>query len=135
MCLLMSMSVALVLSAFLYITGPYIYTLFTKDPVVIEKGLEILHFMVPTFFTYVLIEIYSGSLRGQGNSFIPMIMTGLGICALRVIWLFTAVPMMPNLKTVLFSYPMTWTITSILFVVYYRYYSNKQKRMLVQSLD
>ena len=80
--------------------------LFTKDALVIEKGMEILRFMVPTFWTYVFIEIFSGSLRGMGNSFIPMILTSLGVCALRVFWLFSAVPIWPEVKTVIFSYPL-----------------------------
>ncbi|HWT73985.1 MAG TPA: MATE family efflux transporter [Mobilitalea sp.] len=126
-CLRMVMSVAIVLSAVLYFTGPYIYQLFTKDPLVLDIGVEILRFMAPTFFTYVVIEIFSGSLRGLGNSFIPMVMSGLGICALRVLWLFTVVPIIPDVKTVLFSYPLTWTVTSVLFTIYYRYYTKKQQ--------
>lgn len=126
-CLGMAMASTIVLSLFLYLFGPYIYRLFSKDQLVIQKGLEILHYLVPTFFTYVLIEILSGALRGQGNSFIPMVITSLGICALRILWLFIAVPLHPTLKMVLFSYPMTWVVTSLIFAIYYRYYMRKQK--------
>jgi putative MATE family efflux protein len=124
-CLRIAMSVAIGLSLILYFGGPYIYGLFTTDPKVIEKGMEILRFMVPTFWTYVFVEILSGTLRGMGNSFLPMIITCLGICALRVVWLFTAVPIWPSVKTVIFSYPMTWSVTSVLFIFYYRYYVKK----------
>lgn len=124
-CLRMAMSVAIGLSLILYFGGTYIYGLFTADPLVIEKGMEILKFLVPTFWTYVCVEILSGSLRGMGNSFLPMIITCLGVCALRVVWLFTAVPIWPSVKTVILSYPMTWSVTSILFIFYYRYYVKK----------
>ncbi len=126
-CLRIALSVAIALSAMLYFGGPFIYRLFTKDPLVIGKGAEILRFMAPTFFTYVFIEIFSGTLRGMGNSFIPMIITSLGVCALRIIWLFTVVPIYPEIKTVLFSYPLTWVVTSALFIIYYRYYTRKHK--------
>jgi putative MATE family efflux protein len=125
-CLTMAMSVSIGLSILLYFGGTYVYQLFTTDAFVIKKGMEILRFLVPTFSTYVFVEIFSGALRGMGNSFIPMILTSLGVCALRVLWLFTVVPIRPEVKTVLFSYPLTWVVTSILFIVYYRYYAKKK---------
>lgn len=125
-CLIMAMSAAAGLSIILYFCAPYIYILFTTDALVIKKGMEIIHFLVPTFITYVCVEILSGSLRGMGNSFIPMVMTSLGICVLRVVWLFTAVPVWHNFNTVIFSYPLTWTVTSILFIFYYRYYTKRK---------
>ncbi|MDF2537301.1 MAG: family efflux transporter [Herbinix sp.] len=126
-CFIMAMAVAIGMSLALYFSGTYVYQLFSKEDIVIEKGLEILHFMAPTFFTYVSIEILSGSLRGMGNAFIPMLITCLGVCALRIIWLFAIVPLYPNVKTVIFSYPLTWVTTSILFILYYAYYMKKQK--------
>jgi Na+-driven multidrug efflux pump len=125
-CLRMAMSVAIGLSIVLFFGGTYVYILFTKDALVIEKGIELMRFMVPTYWTYVCIEIFSGALRGMGNSFIPMILTSLGVCALRVFWLFSAVPVWPDIKTVIFSYPLTWSVTSVLFIFYYRYYTRKR---------
>ena len=125
-CLRMAMFVAIGLSVILYITGPYIYWLFTTDSMVVEKGMEMLRIMVPTFWTYVFIEILSGSLRGMGNSFIPMILTSMGVCVLRVIWIFTIVPLRPEISTVIYSYPITWSVTSVLFIIYYIYYTRKQ---------
>jgi putative MATE family efflux protein len=124
-CLRMALSVAISLSVVLYFGGTNIYRLFTTDELVIEKGMEILQFLVPTFWIYVSIEILSGALRGMGNSLIPMILTCLGVCALRIVWLLTAVPIWPDVKTVIFSYPFTWFITSILFIIYYIYYTKK----------
>ncbi len=125
-CLRMALSVAIGLSVILYFTGPYIYMLFTTDAMVVDKGMEILRIMVPTFWTYVFIEIFSGSLRGMGNSFIPMLLTSMGVCVLRVIWLFTIVPLRPEISTVIYSYPITWSVTSVLFIVYYIYFTRKQ---------
>ena len=124
-CLRMALSVAIGLCLVLYFGGAYVYRLFTTDAQVIKKGMEILRFLVPTFWTYISIEIFSGSLRGMGCSLVPMILTSLGVCALRVVWLFTAVPVWPDVKTVIFSYPLTWSITSVLFILYYLYYTKK----------
>jgi len=125
-CLIMAMSIAVVMSAFLYFGGSYVYQLFTSDELVIEKGVEILRFLVPTFCTYVFVEIFSGALRGMGNAFIPMLLTCFGVCVLRIVWIFAAVPIWPDVKTVIFSYPLTWVTTSILFIIYYRYFTKTQ---------
>ncbi|MDF2484180.1 MAG: family efflux transporter [Herbinix sp.] len=124
-CLRLALSVAISLSIILYLSGPYVFWLFTTDTQVIEKGMEILRIMVPTFWTYVFIEIFSGTLRGMGNSLIPMLLTSLGVCALRVLWLFTVVPLRPELSTVIYSYPLAWIVTSLLFIFYYRYYTKR----------
>lgn len=124
-CLKMSFTVSIALSTAMYFGGPYIYRLFTEDAMVIEKGMEILRFLVPTFCTYVAVEILSGSLRGMGNAFIPMILTSLGVCALRVVWIFTVVPFHRSLKTLILCYPLAWIVTSVLFVIYFLYYTRK----------
>lgn len=124
-CLRMAIGVAIGLSIILYFGGSYVYVLFSKDSMVIEEGMVILRYMVPAFATYVFIEIYSGALRGMGSSFVPMVITSLGVCALRIVWLFVAVPIRPKVTTVIFSYPLTWIVTSILFIIYFRYYTKK----------
>ncbi len=126
-CLGISAGATIFLSAVLYNFGQYIYLLFTTDAGVIEKGVEILHFLVPTLITYVCIEILSGALRGIGDCWIPMIMTALGVCLLRVVWIVAAVPIYPDIKTICFSYPLTWTVTSVLFLIYYRWFSKIRK--------
>lgn len=126
-CLSMCMLSAVILSMVLYFAGQYIYLMFTADTAVIEKGMEILRFLVPTYFTFVFIEILSGALRGMGNSLVPMLITCLGVCGLRIVWIFCAVPIKPDIKTVVFSYPLSWIVTSVLFIFYYRHFVKKIK--------
>lgn len=126
-CLGLSFLITAVLSVALYLGGGYIYLMFTTDAAVIAKGMEILHFLVPAFATYVCIEVLSGALRGTGDCWIPMIMTAVGVCALRVLWILVAVPLKPDILTVVFSYPLTWSITSILFLVYFYCFSSLKK--------
>lgn len=134
-CLAISAGATIFLSVILYSFGQYIYLLFTTDAVVIEKGMEILHFLVPTLITYVCIEILSGALRGIGDCWIPMIMTALGVCLLRVVWIVVAVPLYPDIKTICFSYPLTWTVTSVLFLIYFKWFSKIRKMNSVQQHD
>lgn len=126
-CLMISMGVSILLSIILYLTGPYLYKLFTTDKSVIDIGLFMLYFTAPFYVAFVPIEIFTGSLRGLGNTLLPMIMTGLGVCLLRVSWIIFAVPIWPNIKTVIMSYPITWIVTAILFILYFKYYIRKEK--------
>ena len=48
-----------------------------------------------------------------------MLLTCGGVCVLRVVWIFTVLPLDRTLGTLLLSYPMTWSITSLLFIIYY----------------
>lgn len=124
-CFVLCMGATILISLALYFLGETAYLLFTTDTAVIEKGMEILSIIVPTYFTFVCVEVYSSALRAMGKSFIPMILTCLGICGLRVLWIFTAVPLMPSLKTVIFCYPLSWGATSIFFIIYYIYFWKK----------
>ena len=99
--------------------GTVFFRLFSKEEAVITIGMHILKFMIPWWITYISIEVLSGTIRGTGNSFIPMMITVFGVCALRILWLFTAVRKNSTLNMVMASYPITWIITSIAFWIYY----------------
>lgn len=119
-CLLMSFAATFILSGLMLLGGPLLFRLFNKDEAVIETGVMMMRFLVPFYFTYVCIEILSGAVRGAGDALKPMLITCIGVCVLRVVWVTLAVPVWHSLQTVCFSYPITWTITSILFIIYYR---------------
>lgn len=124
-CLALSCIGTVIMSLIFYFGGEYLFRFFTNDTMVIEKGMEILKLFVPSYITFICIEILSGALRGMGDSLIPMIMTGLGVCLLRVLWVIFIVPIKPNIATVALSYPISWSVTSILFIVYYKNYWRK----------
>lgn len=127
-CMGMTIAATIILSGLLYCFGIYVFYLFTNDAGVIEIGMKILRFLVPTFITYVTIEIYSGALRGTGDCWIPMLLTGLGVCLLRIVWILTAVPLRRDIITIVFSYPITWVTTTILFLIYFHRFSKLGKK-------
>lgn len=127
-CLGLSALITIGLSAVLYTWGGGIYRLFTNDAAVLARGMEILHFLAPAFILYVCIEIYSGALRGVGDCWIPTLICLGGICVIRVLWIMFAVPGKPDIYTIMFSYPLTWVVTSGLFIGYYTWFSKISKR-------
>ncbi|MCR5724377.1 MAG: MATE family efflux transporter [Treponema sp.] len=117
--MLMTFGITIFCSVFFWFTGSYVYRLFTTDDDVIAGGVRILRFLAPWWVTFVSIEVLSGIIRGAGDTFIPMIITLFCVCVLRLVWLFTAAPHWNDVLAVLGCYPLTWTLTSVLFWIYW----------------
>lgn len=107
------------LSAALYPLSAPLFRLFTQDAAVVSQGTAMMHVLVPLYITYISIEILSGVLRGCGDVKIPTLITLVVVCGLRIAWLVFAVPRRPLVETVEYSYPLTWTLASLLFLWYY----------------
>ncbi len=118
-CLVMSSGATLLLSTILLVFGQTLYHLFTDDPVVVDYGMQMLRQLAPVYFLYIGIEVFSGALRGVGDALVATLFTLGGVCVLRLIWLLVIVPMNTTLHMILLSYPITWFITSALFIIYY----------------
>lgn len=127
-CLWMTLWATLVVSALLYLTCGGIYRFFNDDPEVLRIGVEITRFLVPTYVTYICIEILSGALRGVGDCWVPTLICLTGICLIRVVWIMAAVPRFHGIKTIIFSYPLTWMVTTVLFVIYYCFFSKIRRK-------
>lgn len=111
------------ISSIFCIFGPTVLQLFTEDASVLQIGTMMVRFLSPFYFTYIGIEVFSSTLRGLGDAVRPMLISLFGICVLRVIWILVAVPRWHSVKTVMLSYIITWAVTSILYMLYYRHYT------------
>lgn len=118
-CLLLSLVTALLVSGLYALGAQPLLRMFSTDTHVIEIGTFILWRMSPFYFTFICVEVMAGAIRGTGDSLKPMLLTCGGVCVLRVVWIFTVLPLDRTLGTLLLSYPMTWSITSLLFIIYY----------------
>ncbi len=86
------------------------------------EGLQQLAFdAAQTRFRYICIlyflcgcmDVCNGVLRGLGKSFVSMLISLIGACLLRLIWIWTVFPIKPTLDTIYVSYPITWIITCV----------------------
>ena len=125
-CLGMALGTAIILSVVLMAGGRVLFGIFTTDPGVVEVGLRMMQIISPTYFLFVFIEIYSGSLRAQGYVFVTTLMTLVGICAFRVIWVTLIVPD-GTLEQIVACYPLTWFVCATGMIGYYHY---KQRKIL-----
>jgi putative MATE family efflux protein len=100
--------------------GRYMLMLFTSDTTVLQIAVKMMFCLAPWYFMYAPIEVFSGCFRGLGDTLIPTLITAIGVCLVRVIWIFTVVPQWHQVLMVCICYPVTWFITSCSFFVYYR---------------
>lgn len=101
--------------------GRVFFGFFTNDVSIIDIGVHMVNFLMPMYFTYVCIEVLSGTIRGVGNTIIPMIITCVGVCVLRVAWVLIMMPIWHSIYVLMFSYPLSWAVTSLIFILYFRY--------------
>lgn len=111
----------------LYNGGHLLVELFTTDRQVQAISMDLLHFMVPTFITYIAIEILSGTLRGVGDAWMPLVITGIGVCVVRVLWIMFVLPHYHTIIGAAFCYPLTWSLTTVAFVIYYYIFSSLRR--------
>ena len=126
-CLGIDSIISVILIVFLMLFRVPLFRLFTQDPSVIRIGSDMLALITPCYIFFVFIEVLAGALRGMGDVMIPTLITLLGVCVLRLIWIAVVLQISPTVNTIIYSYPTTWIATAVLFIIYYLY---KKKRIL-----
>ena len=105
----------------LYFTRFWTVRLFCTDEAVIRQGESIIVMLAFAYPTFFCTEVFSSAMRGVGNAVKPTVITLMGVCVLRMILLFTVTfPHLSNM-TIAICYPVTWFVSSILFLLYYRF--------------
>ncbi|MEE0967371.1 MAG: MATE family efflux transporter [Bacilli bacterium] len=124
--LMIALIASSIISLLFMLFGEPISCLFSGDMNVIEHCYSYIQFLSPFYFTYCCVEIFSGTLRGCGEALKPMLLVCIGVCVLRVIWVTFVSPLFGTFNMVIISYPMTWSVTSILFIIYIYNYMKKR---------
>ena len=58
-----------------------------------------------------MMDVGSGLLRGLGKAWTPLIISTIGACVIRIVWIFTIFPLNPTTDNLFISYPISWAIT------------------------
>ncbi len=118
--LLLDMAVGgILVSGMLFLLGTPLLSLFNSDPAVIANGRIRLLYILLFEFINVVEEIISGTLRGYGISVQPAITALVGICGVRIVWVYTVFTSHPTFAVLMQVYPVSWTVTvAALLVVY-----------------
>ena len=84
------------------------------DEAVIASGLDRFNVILTTYFLCGIMEVIVGATRGMGDSFKPMIVSILGVCGIRIVWIYTVFAMHKTPFSLYISYPISWIVTEIL---------------------
>lgn len=99
------------------ITGKFLLSIFNNNPEVIEIGYSRLVIIFIAYIFSMLYEVMSGYLRGFGFSLVPAILTTVGVCVLRIIWINTVFPANRNFVTIMTAYPVSLATTAVLIFI------------------
>ena len=101
---------------------------YTSDPAVVEAGMVRLFWVTMPLWLNGVLDVFVCSMRGMGKSTGPTILTILGICGVRLTWIWTMFAAYNSLEVIYMCFPISWIITSIVLGIYwYRCYRKLMK--------
>ena len=113
------MVIAESIALMIYVFSPRLIGLFSQDPEVIAFGVMHERTTTPFFFLLAYTHAMAAIQRGAGHSAVAMLVMALCWCVIRVPYVTLAAHLRPVLTSVSSGYPVTWTLSSIVFTVYY----------------
>lgn len=99
--------------------GESLLAIYSNDADVIAAGLVRLSYVSKVYFLCGIMDVLVGSLRGLGYSIVPMIVSLIGACGLRIVWLMTVFVMIPTADIIYLSYPVSWIVTALVHLLTY----------------
>lgn len=96
------------------VSGKFLLSLFNNDPEVIRLGFIRLKFIFASYIFSTFYDGMSGYLRGFGISLTPALLTMLGVCGIRVLWVATVFPKNPCFETIMQVYPISLAVNAVL---------------------
>ncbi|MBR1737986.1 MAG: MATE family efflux transporter [Firmicutes bacterium] len=98
--------------------GKDLLWLFNKDNAVIEAGYVRLIYIFGAYTFSLISDVLSGYLRGYGISFFPAIISLVGICGVRIIWIATVFQQNRTFENIMITYPISLGITAAVIGAY-----------------
>ena len=96
-----------------------LYRLFVESQEAVNVGCRMLLLITPFYLLNIHIENYSGALRGVGDTIAPMVISIIGVCIFRIIYLGILMPVHHSLDVLCIMYPVSWVLTGMMYLIYY----------------
>ena len=108
-----------------YLNGETFLRIYSDDADVIAAGMIRLYYVCRIYFLCGIMDVFVGSLRGMGSSVLPMVVSLLGACAFRLVWIATYFQTHHSIESLYISYPYSWILTAsvhflTILLVYFR---------------
>lgn len=114
-----SITLAEIVGICIYLFSPYLIAAFNSDPAVVAFGTTQARTVTLFYFLLAFSHCIAGILRGAGKATVPMLVMMCCWCIIRVSYITIAVKFIPIISTVFWAYPLTWSLSSILFLIYF----------------
>lgn len=116
----MASGITLFVSAIIIAFGERLLSLFNGEPEVIRIAMIRIIAIVGFEILNVLVDAPSGALRGYGKSVSPAVLSLVGICGVRIVWVYTVFAKNPTFAVLMAAYPISWIVTStLIFIAYF----------------
>ena len=118
-------------TAIVLVTAPYLVEFFNDEPDVVRIGAMFLRWLTPFYVFSCVNQVYSGALRGAGDSRTPMIIMLGSFVVFRQVYLYVVSNFISNtILPLAMSYPAGWLVCSVLTLIYYRHANLGSKRLV-----
>ena len=116
--ILCSLSLAELIGITIYLSSPILVAAFNSDPKVVAYGTAQAHTITLFYFLLAFSHCVAGIMRGAGKATVPMFVMLACWCVIRVSYITAAVHFLPDIRVVFWAYPLTWSLSSIVFLIY-----------------
>ncbi len=127
-CLAIVTGIGIGMGAIMYLFRYQLLGIYSSDMDVINFGIERLELFCLTYFTCGAMDVMVGQMRGMGYSIVPMIVSLVGVCGIRIVWIFTVFKASNSLLTLYMSYPVSWVVTLAVHFSTFLYVYRKVKQ-------
>ncbi len=112
-CLLCAAATGLVLGGGASLLGEQLLHFYSSDEAVVAAGLARMHIICTTYLLCGCMDVLASCLRGRGYSVLPMVVSLVGSCLLRLVWIATIFQLFRSTTTLYLSYPISWILTAL----------------------
>ena len=117
--ILCSITMAELVGVLIYAFAPVLIAAFNNDPEVIAYGTTQARTVTLFYFLLAFSHCVAGILRGAGKATIPMLVMMCCWCIIRITYISIVVKIIPVINVIFWAYPLTWTLSSIIFLIYF----------------
>ena len=107
--------------------------LFSSDEAVQAYAFTRMRIVLAVQFIACSYEISASALRGMSISLPPTIMTIIGTCILRMIWVFAVCPVWQSFDTIMLVYPISWVVTGVMISILF--YLRARKKLKIRHFQ
>ncbi len=132
--LLFVLGAGVLLGGFAFVFKTELLGFYTHDPDVISHGIDRMTIICTTYFLCGMMDVMSSALRGLGRSATAMIVSLVGSCLLRIVWIYTIFKEVGTIQSLYISYPISWLLTVLVHCVFFFFAFRKEEKLAAERV-